>query len=381
MLHKVCLYLGDCIESAKKLPSESVHTIITSPPYWGLRDYGVEGQIGLEESFDEWLSKMVELFEELKRVLHKSGTLWVNMGDSFNASATRGSFGDQSKHGYVEHGYKKESIKGLHKKNLIGQPWKLAFALQESGWILRSDIVWYKTNAMPESITDRPTRAHEFIFLFSKKERYFFNWLANEDKPVSSHRSGNGFNRKERLKFIDPDGTVRGHDQEWMPSNAKRPRSVWDIPTKPFPEAHFATFPPELPRRMIRLGTSDHGCCANCLSPYEPIIEKDGSTYHGGKRKRADAPGAVVSASSVFRTGEATQYKIGGWKQSCKCNAEIKSCIVLDPFSGSGTTGLEAVRNQRDYIGFELNPEYLQMSEARLRKEVGLFIDMSIVDC
>lgn len=380
-MSSIKIYQGDCLEVLKKLPKESVHCVITSPPYWGLRDYGIAGQIGQEPTFDKFLVHMVHVFEEVRRVLHRSGTLWLNMGDSYNSAQSRGSYGDQSDHGYTEHGSAKKQIKGMNSKNLIGQPWKLAFALQDAGWILRSDIVWHKPNSMPESVVDRPVRAHEYMFLFSKMERYYYDAEAIRE-PWADDR--NGDSGQLTSKYEDMPGFVTRRDKgvtSGAPMTSGRSkRDVWKIPTEAFAEAHFATFPTKLVEPCILAGTSEKGCCEKCLAPYQRIFEKEGVTTHGGPRKRADAPGAEVSPTSVFRTGEISQKVFVGWAPSCKCESKgISPCTVLDIFNGSGTTGVVASRWQRDYIGIELNPEYITIAERRIKEAVPLFNKVEVV--
>lgn len=374
MIRKIQLHLGDSLAVLKTLPANSVHTCVSSPPYWGLRSYGCDGQIGQEETIQEFIQRLVLVFREVKRVLHPSGTLWCNMGDSKNSSMTRGAFGDQSMHGYETHGVRRQSIPGMHAKNMVGQPWRLAFALQDDGWILRSDIIWWKKNAMPSSVEDVPTPAHEYIFLLTKSPRYFYDQIAIREPCVSEHPSGNGYAREERLSYLNTDGTPRGADEGWQITDTRNKRDVWDIPTEPFPEAHFATFPTVIPELAVKAGTSEKGCCPTCLAPWARIKEKSVITEHGGYRKRADAPGAEVSPSSVFRTGQIQTYKTVGWKQSCKClEHEPVPCTVLDCFSGAGTTGLVAARLGRSYVGIELNKEYLEMSQRRIYNDQPLF--------
>lgn len=384
MRNQVKLILGDSLESLKSLPSDSVHTVLTSPPYWGLRDYGVDGQIGLEETFEEFLAKLVELFAQVKRVLHPTGTIWVNMGDSYNSAATRGSFGDQSKHGYVEHGYKRLQVAGLHSKNLVGQPWKLAFALQSDGWILRSDIIWHKPTAMPESVNDRPTRAHEFLFLLSKNPGYYYDDFAIREKVTgNTHSRGNGIGKKpveQSSNGSKLNSSFISHIHGSNVSETRNKRTVWTVLSEPFPEAHFATYPTKLVEPCILAGTSEKGCCPKCYAPWARTYLRSKKKLDKGQRKRADAPGAEVSPTSVFRTGEITVKTPDGWKPSCKCDAgDPIPCTVLDPFSGAGTTGLVAARLQRSYIGLELNPEYLEMSRKRISDDQPLFNEVEVV--
>ncbi len=267
-----CLFAPDASESAlihgdarqvlAQMPTGAFQTCVTSPPYWSLRDYDIGGQIGLERSLDAFIDSLVGVFDEVRRLLRDDGTLWLNIGDSYTSGGRTWRAPDK-KNPIRAMDVRPPTPDGLKPKDLIGVPWKLAFGLQRAGWYLRADIIWNKPNCQPESVKDRPTRSHEYVFLFSKSERYRY----------------------------DPDA-VRG-------PNDRNLRTVWDIPTQPYREAHFATFPPAL---------------------VEPCL------------KTATQPGD----------------------------------LVLDPFIGSGTTGLVALKLDRRFVGVELNPEYVAIAERRL---------------
>jgi DNA modification methylase len=293
MTHKIIL--GDCIEGMRTLANESVHCVVTSPPYFGLRDYGVNGQIGLEESPEEYVSKMVEVFREVRRILRNDGTLWLNLGDSYAGNNSQASNNGRAGYGNPRERIVNRMGEGLKPKDLIGIPWRVAFALQSDGWYLRQDIIWHKPNPMPESVTDRCTKAHEYIFLLSKSERYYYDHEAINEQVVNM-----GNPRKFRDAKENSDKTMR-HDNErlYIPKETRNKRSVWTVATKPYAEAHFATYPTKL---------------------IEPCI-------------LAGSP-------------------VGG--------------VVFDPFTGSGTTALVALTNNRSYIGTELNPEYIRIAENRL---------------
>lgn len=214
------LLIGDCRDRMAELPDESVQTIVTSPPYWGLRDYGVDGQMGLEESPAAYVEAMRAVFAEARRVLRKDGTLWLNLGDSF-ARGCSGSMGGSTLQGSrtnqgesrKAHAVRPKRRFGRERKNQLGIPWRVAFALQDDGWILRSDIVWAKPAPMPESVLDRPTRAHEYVFLFARSRRYFYDASAIAEPASSARASGNGFRRAERLSHTDASGRVAGNDE------------------------------------------------------------------------------------------------------------------------------------------------------------------------
>lgn len=313
---------GDWIEQLKSWPDNSIQCCVTSPPYWGLRDYGVDGQLGLEKTPEEYAEKIVVGFREVKRVLRDDGTLWLNLGDSY-----AGSWGDSGhrpeRTGTPGHQREKNSefinrnghptfnpptskkILGLKPKDLCGIPWRVAFALQSDGWYLRQDIIWSKPNPMPESVTDRCTKSHEYIFLLTKSARYFYDaeaikeiqaessaeralygWNGRNDDGSNGARTGAG------IRKMKESGMSMGEAGLIPLDGMRNKRSVWSVTTKPYKEAHFATFPPEIPRICIMAGSK---------------------------------PGDVV----------------------------------LDPFTGSGTTGQEALKLGRDFIGCELNQKYI----------------------
>lgn len=327
----VTIHCGDSLEALRGLPPESVHCCVTSPPYWGLRDYGHAGQIGLEQTLQEFVARLVAVFDEVRRVLRADGTCWVNMGDSYagswgaqsrsnpgsQASSTLGGGSTLSARQIQAH--PKETQTGSLKntpacksKDLIGVPWMLAFALRDSGWYLRQDIIWAKPNPMPESVRDRCTKAHEYLFLLTKSERYFWdseamqepsggwNWSRFDDGKNAEVHPNVGRKREsvKRGGFNGKTSAFEGREAFRAVTDTRNKRSVWSVPTQPFKEAHFATFPPDLIRPCVRAG-----CPA------------------------------------------------GG--------------TVLDPFGGSGTTGMVALEEGRSAILIELNPKYAEMAERR----------------
>lgn len=297
---------GDCTEVLKTLPSDSINCCVTSPPYYGLRDYGCDGQIGLEETPEEYISKMVDVFREVKRVLKDDGTLWVNIGDSYaNRNSNNRNFlnsggrGGNNAHLHTRN-FENTDIKT---KDLIGIPWMLAFALRRDGWYLRQDIIWHKPNPMPESVRDRCTKSHEYIFLLSKKPHYYFDYEAIQEK------SKWGGSIKEQAQEELP-MMARGQkasipnlaQQSFVSITDKRnKRDVWSVTTKACKEAHFATFPEDLIEPCILAGCPVDG-------------------------------------------------------------------VVLDPFFGSGTTGRVCAKLNRRYVGIELNPAYIEIAEHRTSK-------------
>ena len=252
----VTVLIGDCRQILRTMPAESVHCVVTSPPYFGLRDYGMSGQIGLEPTPEAFTAEMVAVFRELHRVLRKDGTVWLNLGDSY-AATTKGSGGHNPKQDSNAGSWmanRRWSIpEGLKQKDLIGIPWRVAFALQADGWYLRQDIIWSKPNPMPESVTDRCTKAHEYLFLLSKSERYHYDAdaIAETAKWADDNRAGAG-----RLTYDGKRQGVAGTGNEAFVkiSDTRNKRSVWEVTTQPFSEAHFATFPPALIEPCILAG-------------------------------------------------------------------------------------------------------------------------------
>jgi DNA modification methylase len=317
------LYVGDVLETLRELPDESVHCAATSPPFYALRDYGVEGQIGLEATPEEWAARLVDVFRELRRVLQADGTLWVECGDSYGSGGFNGK-------GFVDGGNQSAltgTVPGLSPykpKDLMGTPWLLAFALRADGWWLRQAIIWHKPNAMPESATDRCTTAHSYVFLLSKSARYHFDaeaiaepaeWARWGDQTTPKYEgtatSTGWMQPKTKAELVARGGRTtngqkgrtderRGFDNRLDREDGKKnPRSVWTIPTQGYPEAHFATWPEALVERIIKAGCPADG-------------------------------------------------------------------TVLDPFMGSGTTALVARRLGRRSVGIELNPEYARLAAKRL---------------
>jgi len=297
---------GDCLSVLKEIPDECINCCVTSPPYYALRDYGVEGQIGLEETPEEYIQKLVEVFREVKRVLKNDGTLWVNIGDSYNGykGNANSQYNDSAYvggHGFHptrKAGYGLE-CKNLKQKDLIGIPWMLAFALRADGWYLRQDIIWHKPNPMPESVRDRCTKSHEYIFLLSKSPRYYFDHEAIQEdaNPKWKDRYKSEFNKGKQQDIVYPNGRPNSVGmREYIGKRNKR--DVWNIQVKAVKDAHFATFPEELIKPCILAG-----------------CEKGG--------------------------------------------------VVLDPFFGSGTTGRVTAMLNRDYLGIELNPAYIEISKRR----------------
>ena len=365
------IYTGEALTTLQNLPDNFVQCCISSPPYFGLRDYGIPGQIGLEETPDEYVTKLVEVFREVRRVLRNDGTLWLNLGDSYAAGKTgRDDSGDNGRFGGPRIEPKQRSAPpGLKPKDLIGIPWLVAFALRNDGWYLRSSIIWHKPNCMPESVEDRPTTAHESIFLLAKNEKYYYDSEAikEENSPTSAgnrkaFRGAGVYTNNQSFHNSNPMPVtvIPGMANEWTGRNK---RSVWTVPTAPYNSAHFATFPPKLIEPCILAGSSSKAC-EQCGAPWERVTV---STGHVNKREPAHVPFNVLT--KVDSTGWApTKQATNEWQPTCTCpgNTGAAHSIVLDPFLGAGTVSLVAIKHHRDWLGIELNPDYVTLAEKRI---------------
>ena len=321
-IEKNTIINGNSLEVLKSLPDNSIDCCVTSPPYYALRDYGCDGQIGLEETPEKYIESLCDVFSEVRRVLTPQGTLWLNIADSYWGGGWRNAqFNEHS--GDIQKGSKgtycglslpacKGNVGDYKPKDLIGIPWMLAFALRSQGWYLRQDIIWHKPNPMPESVTDRCTKSHEYIFLLSKSQKYYFDYESIMEPCADQER--NNFQSGSRANGINKDrndNDLGERSKTWKPKTidnqkVRNKRSVWEVNTKPCKEAHFATYPFELIKPCILAGCPENG-------------------------------------------------------------------IVLDPFMGSGTTAIVARSLNRNYLGVELNPEYIKIAHKRLDKHLGMF--------
>lgn len=391
-----------------------VQMCVTSPPYFGLRDYGVEGQLGLEETPEQFIASMVEVFRAVRDVLADDGTLWVNIGDSY-ASKPNGPFmgksglqGSLSPHVAVRTANARRSShvpEGLKHKDLIGIPWMLAFALRADGWYLRQEIIWHKPNPMPESVTDRCTKAHESIFLLSKSPRYFFDSEAIKEPAVGAQSvTGVGWNRTAAADPRDARGMDRGRSRrdsfkrddskraEVIPGQTvgthqperaentyditkRNRRSVWSIATRPYKGAHFAVFPPALVEPCILAGTSERGHCPACGARWRRQVERE-TKFEGNSAKAGRSTeevnasgkhiGGVNGGNFNLKMGPVVSSTTTGWVPACDCGCAPVPDLVLDPFMGSGTTAAVAIQRGRDFIGCELNHEYKPLQDERI---------------
>lgn len=297
------ILVGDAVERLQSLPDGIARTCVTSPPYFGLRDYGDEAQIGLELTVEDYIEALCLVFDEVWRLLSDDGTLWLNLGDSYAGNV---SFPSDGRAGFGKErlGVRNRMPAGLKNKDLIGIPWRVAFALQSRGWYLRSDIIWHKPNPMPESVKDRPTKSHEYIFLFSKKAKYFYDAEAIKEPSIWADDRRNGEGRQVYSgKRAENDGLVQ---QSFVTVNDKKnKRSVWSVNVKGYKDAHFATYPPELIKPCVLAGSQE-------------------------------------------------------------------TDLIIDPFTGSGTTGEVALLNNRNFIGTEINNSYADIAYARIVDAVGM---------
>jgi len=366
------IHNGDCLDVLRTLPDESVHCCVTSPPYWGLRDYGHDGQIGLEETPEAYVSRLVEVFREVRRVLRSDGTLWLNLGDSYangGPSGPQGTSGDRASRSFTAERLGAGCLThGLKPKDLVGIPWRVAFALQADGWWLRQDIIWHKPNPMPESVRDRCTKAHEYVFLLAKSERYYYD--AEAVAEPSAYPGDNRALRTDTRKEVDrmcQDGGSRARTGN-PTSDTRNRRSVWTVSTKPYAGAHFATMPPDLVEPCIMAGTSAEGCCAACGAPWQRVVERERVATRPGTDTKVTGDSMTDGNRDPQR--HVTEVKTVGWERTCECDeARVSPCTVLDPFNGAATVGLVSLQLQRRYIGIELNPDYCKISVDRINME------------
>ena len=309
--------VGDCRKLLPEIAAESVQCCVTSPPYWGLRNYGAEGQLGLEKTPEEYVANILEVFREVYRVLKPDGTLWLNLGDTYATGAGEvgrcpggGEQGERFlRMGHINTQPNRMKLAGLKSKDLIGIPWRVAFALQADGWWLRQDIIWHKPSTMPESVTDRCTKAHEYLFLLTKSAQYFFDNEAIKERSEypDDDRKGRSYDHHKSAPTAERNGVRRGNylDGGRSSYSMRNKRSVWSVTNAGYPEAHFATYPPDLIKPCILAGS---------------------------------------------RPGD----------------------VILDPFGGSGTTGMVALELGRRALLIELNPEYCSLIEERCDVTLGL---------
>ena len=427
---------GNCLDTISKIKPNSINTCVTSPPYWGLRDYNTgtwiggdpncphmrktkigkncitghknmfdqnnvvgdaffksecsicgairkDDQFGLEETPEEFVENLVQVFREVKRVLRDDGTVWLNLGDSYS-SGGRTTTTNQTLRGNKDYGVTRpKPSEGIKPKDLVGIPWRVAFALQDNGWTLRSDVIWSKKAPMPESMAGtryqdgvlrhgswRSTSSHEHIFQLTKGMNYYSDGEAVKIKSIANHDAGSGYKRKSRLTYHDSDGIDKASDNGWEISPFANRRDVWrDISPEPYAGEHFATFPPDLPRLCIQASTSEAGVCGSCGNQWARVVEHTNATgtvtAEYGANIIASRPNNPHARSNVNGSSNLTL----AWKPTCDCNADKIPATVLDPFAGTGTTLLAAQRLGRSGVGVDLSEDYLNQAVKRLSKE------------
>lgn len=437
------IFVGDCRDVLQGIPDNWYHTVVTSPPYWALRDYGTDplvwggdagcghewgdegcrrngrdwdptkgdspvqrdytgstgqfchlcgawrGNLGLEPTPELFVEHMVEVFKEVRRVLRPDGTVWLNLGDSY-ATGSKGTADGMIPQDWIENGQLKKAgmtragcPPGLKPKDLVGIPWRVAFALQADGWWLRSDIIWHKPNCMPESVTDRPTKAHEYVFLLTKSKIYYYDADAVREPMIKGDANSGAKNYRPDNGGWRDDSTQGRIDN---PAGRNR-RTVWTIPTSPFKGAHFATFPPALVTPCIKAGSSERGCCPECGSPWRRVVEKrfihqqdctnEAATIRG---KDGQKPMDASNGWQGFPRGT-TQSTTTGWTPTCKCDAgDPIPCRTLDPFGGAGTVALVSRQLGRDCDIIELSAEYATMAQQRLDQTPVLTVETGAGD-
>ncbi len=445
--HNWEVIIGNARQSLQSIPSDSVQCCVTSPPYFGQRDYSTahqvwggdlfcdhewgdeikidtrglqtdasgiqkypgtlvgpqwpdlrgkargnfcrcgawQGEFGTEPTPQLYTEHLVEIFREVRRVLRPDGCVFLNLGDSYATDnggkhksgiqgTNKGSLSDVPRNNY--------SASGIPRKNLIGIPWMAAFALRNDGWILRSEICWHKKNSMPESVTDRPSRAHEHIFMLTKSAKYYYDLVAVAE-PATCRTPGNQ-NHKGKAAYEGGDEKHRTKAglSDVPAGETRNLRSVWSLSSEPYKGAHFAVFPSEIPRRAIKSATSEGGCCSSCGTPYQRLIKKTRVPTRPGNDSKVNRASDKEASPYNGHNGDVvgnrdprrhvTRTETIGWKSGCKCVDETGNphppvpCVVLDIFSGSGTSGMVANELGRRYIGLELNPEYAEMSRERI---------------
>lgn len=370
------------------LASESVHAAITSPPYWGLRDYQCEGQLGLERSISEHVENMVAVFREVKRVLRRDGVLWLNYGDAYANSPGNGRGGEGERLNGPKPHHSGVPHRGLPAKNLLGMPWRIAFALQDDGWVLRAEVIYCKQNPLPESVRDRPSRAHEHLFMLTKAATYYYDDVAVREPAQYGRREWPGDNyRSAGDGQLGPVRTIGGNGAA-DPSTGRNWRSFLLLPTEPFSAAdcgitdadHFATMPTALVEKPILAAPGS--VCSACGAPWRRVVERTfpSDPLRPIKDYKDNGAGRTWTASNASRSmsgQELNAWKLQNpdvtidWEPTCSCSVERVPALILDPFAGSGTVGVVALKHNRSFLGIDLSAKYLRIAQARIRQSLA----------
>jgi DNA modification methylase len=405
LLHSIT---GDCVSELPTLPEQLINCVVTSPPYYGLRDYGLPPTswpevsyspmaglfpltipaqsccLGLEDSPEAYIAHLIHVFRLVRRVLRDDGVCWVNMGDSYAANNTSEASNKHPSRKQKGCNPNPETTplrkSNITAKNLLMMPARLALALQADGWVLRSDIVWHKPAPMPESVTDRPTKSHEYIYLLSKRPRYWY-----DQEAIKEETTGNTHSRGTKLSPPKEEANTaagNGH-KDWTkftpdPVSTRNKRTVWTVNTRGYPKAHFAVYPPELIEPCVLAGCPPR-VCETCGAPWICETEKE-TEFHGGSGKAGRTAEEVNNSGKWqgkqygenIKLGPVVKTKTLGWSPTCQCNASTRPGIILDPFAGSGTTGRVAVKHRRRAILIELNEEYTELQKDRTQVQVTL---------
>lgn len=360
------ILVGDAKDRLQSLEDGSVHTVVTSPPYWGLRDYGVDDQLGLEPTPEAYVENLVGVFREVRRVLRDDGTLWLNLGDTYvggNGAQGKPDVEDLHDDDAYPSENPQKSVPGLKTKDMVGIPWRVAFALQEGGWWVRNEVTWHKTTVRPSSVKDRFTTSTEKVFLLSASEQYYFDHVPIREPSKSTRGSGNK-NRKATHQPNQENG--QPGSVPWENSPTRHPRDVWSMPTAQNTDVHTAVFPESLPRKCIQAGTSERGACTDCGAPLRRVTRKDADGRERTDKGKRHIPHLKDPDREPWRTS--VEYETIGWQPTCLCyGGDPVPCTVLDPFLGAGTTMLVALQEGRDAVGVELNPEYARLAWDRVR--------------
>jgi len=371
------VHQGDAKETLEEMPADSVHCVVTSSPYYGLRNYNCDGQIGLEDSLSQYIQQLVDVGDELQRVLRDDGSWWLNLGDTYSGGGGVAGKPDDWDDMHQDENYPDEppaKNTSFPNKDKMLVPHRTAIALQDEGWIVRNDVVWSKTSPMPESVTDRLSTTFEFFFHFVQQGNYYYD-LDSIRKPYAessiqrvNQNNGNP-NWEGNAERGHPDGEETLNPNQFTHSNGKNPGDIFEVTTAQFPDAHFAVFPTELIEKPIKASCPSE-VCVECGRPYALVKEEKGDVVRGEEREYS--PNIKGRSAPPQKGWQRSSRELVGWEQQCDCSiSETEPGIVLDPFIGAGTTAVVAQDLERRWIGIDLNKDYVEMSEERATKNPG----------
>ncbi len=392
------ILVGDAAEQLRRIPANSVHAVVTSPPYYGMRDYQAQGQLGLEATVEAFIERTVEVFRQVRRVLRRDGTCWVNMGDTYAAKKASRRIDGTGKRSSDPEDKFNHCPPGFKDKDLMLLPARLAIALHADGWWIRRDVIWHKPNPTPESADDRPTSCHEYLFMLTKRQDYYYDRIAVEEAASESERTRRV---AQALRGHKATYTLRRDAQDFQPKpgatgcarsaearqflaikGTRNRRSVWKIATHRYRGAHSATFPEKLVEPCIKASTSEKGACGLCGAPWTRILRpaeeyravllenlgRNHGASSGGEALVHGRRGFAMSGKKNLRA----DYQTTGWRKACGCElGGTVPAIVLDPFMGSGTTAAVALKLGRQFIGIEISEEYATIARKRIEPLLG----------